>query len=83
MLRLERFWGWSENTRECEKDFKELSQLAREGKPVWGHSDQPPHILQSAANNSRWSQLKFAALPWYVHALAAASAKISLPSNTE
>ena len=66
MSYLERFWGWSENAREREKDFKELSQRVREGKPVWGHSDQAPHILQAAANNSRWSQLKFAAFPWYV-----------------
>ena len=77
MWRLERFWGWSENAREREKDFKELSQLVREGKPVWGHSDQPAYILQSAANNSRWSQLKFAAFPWYVQALAAALPKPS------
>lgn len=80
---LERFWGWSENAIEREKDFKELSQLAREGKPVWGHSDQPAYVLQSAVNNSRWSQLKFAAFPWYVHALGVASTQISSPLNTE
>ena len=61
----------------------ELAQLAREGKPLWGHSDQPTHILQSAANNSRWSQLKFAAFPWYVQALAVAPPKISSALNTE
>ncbi|KAJ7880360.1 hypothetical protein B0H14DRAFT_2340905, partial [Mycena olivaceomarginata] len=33
-----RFWGWTENAREEARDVAELSQLAREGKPLYGES---------------------------------------------
>ena len=41
MLPLARFWGWSENRREYDRDLDELSQRAREGKPLYGESYQP------------------------------------------
>ena len=50
--------------REYKKDLAELSAIAKEGKPVYGHSDLPEHIQGTAHRNSQWSQLKFAALPW-------------------
>jgi hypothetical protein len=56
-----RFWGWSENKSEEERDFAELSQLAREGKPLYGESHQPPWIQNAAYGNSAFSQLKFSA----------------------
>jgi hypothetical protein len=31
-----RFWGWSENAREEQLDFKELSARAAAGKPLYG-----------------------------------------------
>lgn len=54
-----RFLGWSENKREEEKDFAELSQRAREGKPLWGESPQPMWVQAAAHRNSQFSQLKF------------------------
>ena len=54
-----RFWGWSENEREQAMDLAELSERARQGKPLYGHSDQPEWVQASAANNSTFSQLKF------------------------
>jgi hypothetical protein len=54
-----RFWGWSENKREEERDFAELSQLAREGKPLYGESHQPLWVQNAAYSNSAFSQLKF------------------------
>ena len=54
-----RFWGWSENKREEEMDFAELSQRAREGKPLYGESDQPEWVQGVAHRNSVFSQLKF------------------------
>ena len=54
-----RFWGWSENKREEERDFVELSQLAREGKPLYGESHQPLWVQSAAYSNSAFSQLKF------------------------
>jgi hypothetical protein len=54
-----RFWGWSENKYEEEKDFAELSQRAREGKPLYGESPQPLWVQNAAYSNSAFSQLKF------------------------
>ncbi|KAF5336025.1 hypothetical protein D9611_006367 [Ephemerocybe angulata] len=60
-----RFWGWAENDREVERDFKELSQRAKEGKPLYGTSNQPEWVQQAAAANSTFSQLKFSAIPMF------------------
>ncbi|KAA1468833.1 hypothetical protein DENSPDRAFT_772002 [Dentipellis sp. KUC8613] len=60
-----RFWGWSENKREEEKDFKELSERARLGLPLYGESDQPEWVQAAAYRNSAFSQLKFQAFPMF------------------
>jgi hypothetical protein len=62
LIRQVRFWGWSENKREEERDFKELSQLAKEGKPLYGESPQPEWVQGVAHRNSAFSQLKFCEL---------------------
>ena len=54
-----RFWGWTENAREQALDFAELSERARQGKPVYGESDQPEWVQGAAFRNSAFSQLKF------------------------
>jgi hypothetical protein len=54
-----RFWGWSENAREQEMDMAELSQRIKDGKSLYGESDQPAHVQASAYRNSAFSQLKF------------------------
>lgn len=56
-----RFWGWSENKREEEMDFKELSARAQQGLPLYGESSQPEWVQASAYRNSVFSQLKFGA----------------------
>ena len=45
--------------------MEELSALARQGKPVYGTSDLPEFVQGAAHRNSVWSQMKFAALPWF------------------
>lgn len=40
-------------------DLAELSQRVKEGKSLYGESDQPEHVLASAYRNSAFSQLKF------------------------
>jgi len=62
ILSTVRFWGWTENKREEEKDLEELSQRAREGKALYGESPQPEWVQAAAARNSQWSQLKFCTL---------------------
>lgn len=54
-----RFWGWTENSAEAAKDQAELSQLAKEGKALYGESYMPEHVQDASARNSRFSQLKF------------------------
>ncbi|KIK61672.1 hypothetical protein GYMLUDRAFT_96524 [Collybiopsis luxurians FD-317 M1] len=60
-----RFWGWTENQREEEKDLAELSQLAKEGKSLYGESHQSPWVQGAAHRNSVFSQLKFCAFPMF------------------
>ncbi|KAF8909318.1 NUXM, NADH-ubiquinone oxidoreductase subunit [Gymnopilus junonius] len=60
-----RFWGWSENKREEDKDLAELRQRAQEGKSLYGESLQPAWVQQAAASNSQWSQLNFALFPMF------------------
>ncbi|KAH8832335.1 C-terminal of NADH-ubiquinone oxidoreductase 21 kDa subunit-domain-containing protein [Flagelloscypha sp. PMI_526] len=54
-----------ENEREQRKDLAELSQRAKEGKPIYGESFQPPHVQAAAARHSTFSQFKLAAVPWF------------------
>ncbi|KAL0577522.1 hypothetical protein V5O48_004463 [Marasmius crinis-equi] len=61
----ERFWGWTENQREVELDYQELSQRAKEGKPLYGESHQPEWVQGAAHRNSVFSQLKFSAFPMF------------------
>ncbi|TFY82051.1 hypothetical protein EWM64_g1960 [Hericium alpestre] len=60
-----RFWGWTENKAEEEKDFKELSERARQGLPLYGESDQPLWVQGAAYRNSAFSQLKFQTFPMF------------------
>ena len=61
-----RFWGWKENAREQELDLAELSQRAKEGKPLYGESDQPVWVQNAAHSNSAFSQLKFRELVYSI-----------------
>ncbi|KAI8371689.1 NADH-ubiquinone oxidoreductase complex I, 21 kDa subunit-domain-containing protein [Radiomyces spectabilis] len=60
-----RFYGWEENAAEVEKDKAEMSQRLKEGKSLYGDSLMPEHTLNDSARNSRFAQLKFAAIPWF------------------
>ena len=43
--------------------MEELSQRAREGKPLYGESHQPEWVQAAAFRNSQFSQLKFCTPP--------------------
>ncbi|KJA28126.1 hypothetical protein HYPSUDRAFT_197659 [Hypholoma sublateritium FD-334 SS-4] len=60
-----RFWGWTENKREEERDLEELRQRVRDGKPLYGESPQPAWVQYAASTNSQWSQLKFSTFPMF------------------
>jgi hypothetical protein len=40
-------------------DLAELSQRVKEGKSLYGDSDQPEHVQASSYRSSAFSQLKF------------------------
>ncbi|KAJ7918804.1 NADH-ubiquinone oxidoreductase complex I, 21 kDa subunit-domain-containing protein [Mycena leptocephala] len=63
MRSSKRFWGWTENAREEARDLEELTQRAREGKPLYGESSQPMWVQAAAHRNSQYSQLKFSLFP--------------------
>ncbi|KZS94607.1 hypothetical protein SISNIDRAFT_453554 [Sistotremastrum niveocremeum HHB9708] len=60
-----RFWGWTENKREYDRDLAELTQRAKEGKPLYGESNDPAFVQAAAHRNSLFSQIKFGAIPWF------------------
>ncbi|KAL1935975.1 hypothetical protein VTP01DRAFT_109 [Rhizomucor pusillus] len=60
-----RFMGWKENAAEVEKDFKELSQRAKEGKPLYGESMLPQYIQDSLARYSKNAALVFDSIPFF------------------
>ncbi len=59
-----RFLGLTENKQEQERDFEELSALAKAGKPIYGESDLSPYLQGVAARNSTYSQFKLQTMPW-------------------
>jgi hypothetical protein len=59
IILIDRFWGWTENASEVAKDQAELSQLAKEGKALYGDSYMPEYVQDASSRNSRFSQLKF------------------------
>lgn len=45
-------------------DKRELSELAKAGKPLYGETDMSEYLQGVASRNSTWSQLKLHAMPW-------------------
>ncbi|KAK9479446.1 C-terminal of NADH-ubiquinone oxidoreductase 21 kDa subunit-domain-containing protein [Lipomyces japonicus] len=60
-----RFFGATENSREVEKDLKELKLRAKKGLPLYGTSYLPENLQDLAARYSRLAQLKLYIFPWF------------------
>jgi len=60
-----RFWGWTENAHEQEKDMKELTERAKRGLPLYGTASDSEWVQYVAYRNSKHSQLFFHAVPWF------------------
>lgn len=63
-ISLERFYGFTENSREVEKDMREMVQKVKTGEPLYGNSTVSPYLQGVAARNSRYSELFIHVLPW-------------------
>ncbi|KAL4877254.1 putative NADH-ubiquinone oxidoreductase 21 kDa subunit [Aspergillus karnatakaensis] len=60
-----RFYGFTENTREVEMDMREMVDKVKKGEPLYGSSQLSPYLQGVAARNSRYSQLFIHIIPWF------------------
>lgn len=63
-LVAERFYGFTDNTREVEMDMREMVDKVKKGEPLYGTSKVSDYIQGVAARNSRYSELFIHVLPW-------------------
>ncbi|KAL2372296.1 hypothetical protein RJZ57_003238 [Blastomyces gilchristii] len=61
----ERFYGFTENSREVEMDMREMVDKVKKGEPLYGVSSLSPYMQGVAARNSRYSSLFIHVLPWF------------------
>ncbi|KAG0256363.1 hypothetical protein BG011_004593 [Mortierella polycephala] len=60
-----RFLGWEENAREQAMNRSEMDARAAAGLPAYGEPTMDEANQASAARNSKYSILKFSAVPWF------------------
>lgn len=60
-----RFYGFTENSREVAMDMREMVDKVKNGEPLYGSSQLPPYMQGVAARNSRYSELFIHILPWF------------------
>ncbi|KTW27049.1 hypothetical protein T552_02541 [Pneumocystis carinii B80] len=60
-----RLWGWTENGREVQMNKEEVERKRAANEPLYGKSEMPEDMQRIAAQNSRYSALKFSAFPWF------------------
>lgn len=63
-LDTERFYGFTENSREVEMDMREMVDKVKKGEPLYGTSKVSSYLQGVAARNSRYSELFIHVLPW-------------------
>lgn len=62
---VDRFYGFTENSREVEMDMREMVDKVKKGEPLYGTSKLSPYLQGVAARNSRYSELFIHVLPWF------------------
>ncbi|RIA98527.1 NADH-ubiquinone oxidoreductase complex I, 21 kDa subunit-domain-containing protein [Glomus cerebriforme] len=60
-----RFWGWTENSKEVQKDKEELAKLFEKGEPLYGPTHMSEFNQKASSWFSKYSALKFSAIPWF------------------
>ncbi|KAJ5731046.1 uncharacterized protein N7483_005554 [Penicillium malachiteum] len=61
----QRFYGFTENTREVEMDMREMVDKVKKGESLYGTSKVSDYLQGVAARNSRYSELFIHVLPWF------------------
>lgn len=62
---VDRFYGFTENSREVDMDMREMVDKAKAGEPLYGTSSVSPYLQGVAARNSRYTSLFVHVLPWF------------------
>ncbi|KAE8148850.1 NADH-ubiquinone oxidoreductase complex I, 21 kDa subunit-domain-containing protein [Aspergillus avenaceus] len=60
-----RFYGFTENSREVDMDMKEMVDKVKMGESLYGTSNVSTYLQGVAARNSRYSELFIHVLPWF------------------
>ena len=60
-----RFYGFSENRREIERDMKEMTARVRKGEPLYGVSGLTEYMQGVASRQSRYSGVFLHVMPWF------------------
>jgi hypothetical protein len=60
-----RFYGWTENKREIDKDMREMVAKVKKGEKLYGESGTTPYMQGVAARNSRYSGVWLHVFPWF------------------
>lgn len=60
----QRFYGFTENSREVERDTREMVDKVKKGEPLYGKSQMSSYLQGMAARNSRYSELFIHVIPW-------------------
>jgi hypothetical protein len=60
-----RFYGFTENKREVDKDMKEMVAKVKAGEPLYGTSTVTPYIQGVASRNSRYTGVFLHVIPWF------------------
>ncbi|OJJ84899.1 putative NADH-ubiquinone oxidoreductase 21 kDa subunit [Aspergillus glaucus CBS 516.65] len=59
-----RFYGFTENSREAEIDNREMVDKVKRGEPLYGASKLSSYLQGVAARNSRYSEMFIHVIPW-------------------
>jgi hypothetical protein len=65
LIPVDRFHGFTENSREVEMDMREMVDKVKKGEPLYGASQVSPHLQGVAARNSRYANLFIQVIPWF------------------
>lgn len=65
MATTDRFYGFTENRREIDKDMKEMVAKVKAGEPLYGHSQLTEYMQGAASRQSRYSGVFIHVMPWF------------------
>ena len=65
LRRIVRFYGFSENKREVEKDMREMVDKVKNNEPLYGKSSLSPYMQGVASRNSRYSGVWLHVVPMF------------------